>query len=98
MPTAWRFHAVSLRRVRITRNLQEELGVNMPGAALALDLLDELERLRALAPPGGLRPVKIQPFRSLFRVFYLTNSTNLVGVQFSSICRIACLKSLRLKL
>jgi len=46
-PTAWRFHAVSLRRVRITRNLQQELGVNTPGAALALDLLEELEQLRA---------------------------------------------------
>ena len=43
----WRFHAVSLRRVRITRNLQQELGVNTPGAALALDLLEELEELRA---------------------------------------------------
>lgn len=46
-PAAWRFHAVSLRRVRITLNLQHELGVNTPGAALALDLLEELEELRA---------------------------------------------------
>jgi chaperone modulatory protein CbpM len=46
-PTVWRFHAVSLRRVRITRNLQQELGVNTPGAALALTLLEELEELRA---------------------------------------------------
>ena len=46
-PAAWRFHAVSLRRVRITRNLQQELGVNTQGAALALDLLEELEELRA---------------------------------------------------
>jgi chaperone modulatory protein CbpM len=46
-PAAWRFHAVSLRRVRITRNLQQELGVNTPGAALALNLLEELEELRA---------------------------------------------------
>jgi chaperone modulatory protein CbpM len=44
---AWRFHVVSLRRVRITRNLQQELGVNAPGAALALTLLEELEELRA---------------------------------------------------
>ena len=44
---AWRFHAVSLRRVRITCNLQQELGVNAPGAALALTLLEELEELRA---------------------------------------------------
>lgn len=46
-PAVWRFHAVSLRRVRITRNLQQELGVNTPGAALALELLEELEELRA---------------------------------------------------
>lgn len=46
-PTTWRFHAVCLRRVRITRNLQQELGVNTPGAALALDLLEELEQLRS---------------------------------------------------
>jgi chaperone modulatory protein CbpM len=46
-PAAWRFHVVSLRRVRITRNLQQELGVNAPGAALALTLLEELEELRA---------------------------------------------------
>ena len=46
-PAVWRFHAVSLRRVRITRNLQQELGVNTPGAALALNLLEELEELRA---------------------------------------------------
>ena len=45
-PAVWRFYAVSLRRVRITRNLQQELGINTPGAALALDLLDELEELR----------------------------------------------------
>jgi chaperone modulatory protein CbpM len=46
-PAVWRFHAVSLRRARITRNLQQELGVNTSGAALALNLLEELEELRA---------------------------------------------------
>jgi chaperone modulatory protein CbpM len=46
-PAKWRFVAVSLRRVRITRNLQRDLGVNTPGAALALELLEELEELRA---------------------------------------------------
>jgi len=47
LPSSWRFHAVSLRRIRITRNLKRELGVNTSGAALALDLLEELEELRA---------------------------------------------------
>ena len=46
-PAKWRFVGVSLRRVRITRNLQRDLGVNTPGAALALELLEELEELRA---------------------------------------------------
>ena len=46
-PARWRFVGVSLRRIRITRNLQRDLGVNAPGAALALDLLEELEELRA---------------------------------------------------
>jgi chaperone modulatory protein CbpM len=39
--------SVSLRRVRITRNLQRDLGVNPPGAALALELLEEIEELRS---------------------------------------------------
>jgi len=46
-PADWRFVGVSLQRVRITRNLQRDLGVNTPGAALALELLEELEELRA---------------------------------------------------
>ena len=46
-PAEWRFVSVSLRRVRITRNLQQDLGVNAPGAALALELLEEIEELRA---------------------------------------------------
>ena len=46
-PAEWRFVSISLRRVRITRNLQRDLGVNAPGAALALELLEEIEDLRA---------------------------------------------------
>lgn len=46
-PAEWRFVSISLRRVRITRNLQRDLGVNAPGAALALELLEEIEKLRA---------------------------------------------------
>ena len=46
-PSSWRFQALSLRRIRISCNLQRELGVNAPGAALAIDLLEELEALRA---------------------------------------------------
>lgn len=45
-PHRWRFQGVSLRRVHCVQRLQRDLGVNTPGAALALDLLDELEELR----------------------------------------------------
>ncbi len=46
-PERWRFRAVSLRRIRCAQRLQDDLGINTPGAALVLDLLDELEHLRA---------------------------------------------------
>jgi chaperone modulatory protein CbpM len=46
-PAEWRFVSISLRRVRITRNLQRDLGINAPGAALALELLEEIEELRS---------------------------------------------------
>lgn len=45
-PQSWRFRGVDLQRIRCARRLQEDLGVNTPGIALALDLLEELERLR----------------------------------------------------
>lgn len=43
----WRFRGASVRRVRCAQRLEQDLGVNVAGAALALDLLEELERLRA---------------------------------------------------
>jgi chaperone modulatory protein CbpM len=43
----WRFMGVSVLRVRRVQRLQRDLGVNTAGAALALDLLEEMERLRA---------------------------------------------------
>jgi chaperone modulatory protein CbpM len=45
-PRRWRFQAVSIRRVQSARRLRRDLGVNLAGAALALELLDELDRLR----------------------------------------------------
>jgi len=36
-----------VRRVRCALRLESDLGVNLAGAALALDLLEELNRLRA---------------------------------------------------
>lgn len=43
----WRFHATSLQRARAATRLQQDLGINLAGVALALDLLDEIETLRA---------------------------------------------------
>ncbi len=45
-PGQWRFRGVSVIRMRSALRLQRDLGVNVAGAALALDLLDELDRLR----------------------------------------------------
>ncbi|PPD49177.1 MAG: MerR family transcriptional regulator [Methylobacter sp.] len=44
---SWRFSGDSLVRVRSALSLERDLGVNLPGIALALDLMEELERLRA---------------------------------------------------
>jgi len=44
--TEWHFHISSVRRVRTTVHLQRDLGVNLPGAALALELLDRIAELQ----------------------------------------------------
>ncbi|VAX14554.1 hypothetical protein MNBD_GAMMA24-2723 [hydrothermal vent metagenome] len=46
MRTGWHFSGPNLRRARMAVHLQQDLGVNLAGAALALDLMDELESLR----------------------------------------------------
>ncbi|WP_346838368.1 chaperone modulator CbpM [Microbulbifer sp. SAOS-129_SWC] len=43
----WRFSGICVRRVRRVYHLQRDLGVNLAGAALAIQLLEELEQLRA---------------------------------------------------
>jgi chaperone modulatory protein CbpM len=45
-PQHWRFSGMSLKRIRRVIRLQREFDVNLPGAALALELLEEVERLR----------------------------------------------------
>ena len=45
-PANWRFSGTSIARLRTAIRLQRDLHVNLAGVALALDLLDELERLR----------------------------------------------------
>lgn len=46
-PESWRFTGVQLKRASIALRLQRDLGVNLAGAALALQLLEELQELRA---------------------------------------------------
>ncbi|EAU55717.1 chaperone modulator CbpM [Mariprofundus ferrooxydans] len=42
----WQFSGRCLRRVRIIQRLESDLGLNLAGAALALELLEEVESLR----------------------------------------------------
>ena len=41
----WQFSVGSLKRVKTVIHLQRDLGVNLAGAALALDLLDRIAEL-----------------------------------------------------
>ncbi|WP_456379521.1 chaperone modulator CbpM [Thiolapillus sp.] len=42
----WRFAAPALLRARTILHLQRDLGINLAGAALVVDLLDEIRSLR----------------------------------------------------
>ena len=46
-PSNWQFPASAVSLVRTARRLESDLGVNLAGVALALDLLAEIERLSA---------------------------------------------------
>lgn len=52
-PQEWRFEGASLRRARLALTLTQELEINAPGVALALDLLDEIAVLRAAQRRAG---------------------------------------------
>lgn len=43
----WQFTQVTLVRVAKAKRLEQDLALNTPGVALALDLLDQIEELRA---------------------------------------------------
>lgn len=45
-PERWSFTGVQLRQARVAVRLQRDLGVNPAGAALALQLMDEIDALR----------------------------------------------------
>jgi len=42
----WCFNGISIRRVQTAKRLQHDLGINLAGVALAIELLDEIESLR----------------------------------------------------
>jgi chaperone modulatory protein CbpM len=42
----WQFSGAALRRTRMALRLERDLEINLAGVALALELLDELHRLR----------------------------------------------------
>lgn len=44
---AWRFDAKHLQRIQCVLRLQHDLEINMAGAALAMDLMDQIEKLKA---------------------------------------------------
>ena len=44
--THWRFSGASLVRARAAMRLQRDLGINLAGIALALDLMEEIDTLR----------------------------------------------------
>ena len=46
-PEQWHFSPAALQRALVAARLQRDLGINLAGVALALDLLDEINTLRA---------------------------------------------------
>lgn len=45
-PQQWRFDATAFERLRTALRLEQDLGINPAGAALVMDLLEELRRSR----------------------------------------------------
>jgi chaperone modulatory protein CbpM len=51
---AWRFSGEALARVRRIRRLQLDFEANLQSAAVMLELIDEIERLRATLHRAGI--------------------------------------------
>ena len=60
----WRFSATSVVRVQKARRLQRDLGVNLPGIALALQLLERIDALEARLRTASSRPHRTTRSRS----------------------------------
>ena len=55
-PRQWRFGLREIHRVQTAQRLIRDLQINMAGAALALDLLEELEELRRQVSEKTVEP------------------------------------------
>jgi chaperone modulatory protein CbpM len=54
--SGWQFTTLSIVRVAKARRLERDLGLNLPGVALALDLLDQLNEMRAIERQKEIPP------------------------------------------
>jgi len=54
----WRFSGECCRRISIVLRLHRDLGINLAGSALALDLLDELRELRRIKENRQVRAIE----------------------------------------
>lgn len=52
----WRFASTTVVRIQKAQRLQRDLGVNLPGIALALQLLDRIDTLEARLRAGSTPP------------------------------------------
>ena len=52
-PDTWRFGGDSLRRARLALRLSRDLDINPAGVALVMDLLDEIDNLKAQLKHSG---------------------------------------------
>ncbi|MBE9564123.1 MAG: MerR family transcriptional regulator [Proteobacteria bacterium] len=43
----WCFNGITLKRVQTAQRLQRDLGINLAGVALAIELIEEIDTLRA---------------------------------------------------
>lgn len=46
LPRDWRFDVIALTRLQRALRLQQDLKLNLPGLAVSLDLLDEVQQMR----------------------------------------------------
>lgn len=53
-PHDWCFSGAALRRARLATHIARDLEINAPGVALALDLMDQIDDLKARLQRAGL--------------------------------------------